>query len=97
MLLNATEPVRSFLHNFSGKVIVAPQDIGNWYWIKSNPDQDQSQVMDTVVSLRQILENRPVRPVARTSPWMLVAYILAGLFLLLIASILVSALVNLFI
>jgi hypothetical protein len=97
MLLNATEPVRSFLHNISGKVIVAPQDIENWYWIKSNPDQDQSQVMDTVVSLRQILENRPVRPVARMSPWMLVAYILAGLFLLLIASILVSALVNLFI
>ena len=97
LLLNASEPIHHYLQHYSGKVIVAPHDLENWYWHSSTADQQKTIVMDFVVSIQQLSENRPFRPTSRTSPWMIVTYILAGLFLLLITFILIAALVNLFI
>jgi hypothetical protein len=46
--------------------------------------------------VQQLSENKSPWTVAPSNPWMIVAYVLAGLFLLEIVLLMITALVNLF-
>lgn len=92
---NPPVPLREYLNDYSGKVLVLPERSENWYWLNTLQPAQNKLVRDAVKAIEQFSENQ-TPPTASTSPWLVVVYILAGLFTLEVIFILLAALVNIF-
>jgi hypothetical protein len=92
---NPPSSLREYLNDFSGKVLVLPERRENWHWLNTLQPAQNKLVQDAVKAIEQFSENQTPQT-AITSPWLVVVYILAGLFTLEVLFILLAALVNLF-
>lgn len=90
------DPLRDYLKDFTGKVLVLPEKKENWHWLNIQHTSSEKLVRDAVKAIEQFSENQSPRVSSSTSPWQVVIYILAGLFTLELILILLAALVNLF-
>ncbi|PKO04969.1 MAG: hypothetical protein CVU41_14510 [Chloroflexi bacterium HGW-Chloroflexi-3] len=96
LLTNPSEELQMVLQNYTGKILVIPEEQENWHWL-GTVSRDQKLLMQEVaITVQQLSENKTPRTSAPSNPWMIVAYILAGLFLLEIVLLIITALVNLF-
>jgi hypothetical protein len=93
---SADGPVQDWLHQFQGQLLIVPVAQPNWQWVgmleKSSPDQARQAAN----AVRQMAEDQPVRFSAIVSPWVVVAYVLGGLFGLEVIVMMVAFLVSLF-
>ncbi len=93
---NPPEALQMVLKDYTGKILVIPQVQENWHWIGMVNREQKRVVQEAVIAVQQLSENKSPRAVAPSNPWMIVAYVLAGLFLLEIILLVITALVNLF-
>jgi hypothetical protein len=93
---NPQEPLQQFLHNFPGKVLVLPERKENWYWLNTQEATKNQLIQNALKAIQQISENQTPGTTPSITPWMVVVYILAGLFTLELIFIALAALVNLF-
>jgi hypothetical protein len=93
---NPPEALQMYLQDYTGKILVIPQDQENWHWLGMVSGDEKRLVQEAATAVQQLSENQTLRTVAPSNPWMIVAYILAGLFLLEIVLLIITALVNLF-
>lgn len=96
LVTNPPEALKSYLQNFTGKILVLPHQQENWHWLGMVKRDENRLVQDAVIAVQQLSENKSPRTVAPFNSWMIVAYVLAGLFLLEIVLLMITALVNLF-
>jgi hypothetical protein len=94
LTLNPSEALRTHLQNSKGEILVVPEDLDNWHWLGTSSKDQQHQMQEISDAIHQLSENQPIRPSSSSSPWVIAAYILAGLFILEIIFIAVAALVN---
>lgn len=96
LLTNPTGALQLYLQYYTGKILVIPQEQENWHWLGMVNRDQRRLVQEAATAVQQLSENKTPRTSSPSNPWMIVAYILAGLFLLLIVLLMISALVNLF-
>jgi hypothetical protein len=96
LAMNPPEALQMYLQDYTGKILVIPQELENWYWLGMVTRDEKRLVQEAATAVQQLSENQTPRVVAPSNPWMIVAYILAGLFLLEIIFLIITALVNLF-
>jgi hypothetical protein len=82
LALNPPEPLRLWLETFDGQKVVIPEPVAGWVWSGGATQPLSKAAGGAALALRQLAEGQPVRPSLQTSPWMIVLYILAGLFAL---------------
>lgn len=96
LAVNPSPALQAHLQHYTGQVVVVPQDQKNWYWL-SEPDQNHASILqEAALAVQQFSENHTPRSTASRNPWMIVVYILAGLFTLQIVFLITLGLVNLF-
>ncbi len=96
LAVNPSPALQAHLQNYTGQVVVVPQEQKNWYWL-SVSDQNQADMLQEASSaVQQLSENHTPHSTSSRNPWMIVVYILAGLFTLQIAFLIIVGLVNLF-
>jgi hypothetical protein len=93
---NPSEELQMVLKDYTGKILVIPQEQENWHWLGLVNRDQRRLVQEAATAVRQLSENKSPRTVAPSNPWMIVAYVLAGLFLLEFVLLMITALVNLF-
>jgi hypothetical protein len=92
--LNFSEHMRYELQSFSGKVLVVPEKLENWHWLE-NTSKDQKHLVQQIVdAINQLSKNLPIQPTFRFSPWVMAAFVLAGLFLLQISAVVIGTIIN---
>ena len=96
LVINPPEALQMILQDFTGKILVVPQEQENWHWLGMVNCDQKRLVQESATAVQQLSENKFPCTVASSNPWMIVAYILAGLFLLEIILLMITALVNLF-
>jgi len=96
LAINPPEALQMYLQDFTEKILVIPQEQENWHWLGMVNRDQRSLVQEAATAVQQLSENKSPRTVAPSNPWMIVAYVLAGLFLLEIVLLMITALVNLF-
>jgi len=87
--------VQTAIHSFSGKILIIPQQEENIFWLGSHNDKKQI-LQDVANTVQQLSKNQIPQPATFKGPWLIVVYILAGLFALEIVALAITALVNLF-
>ncbi len=96
LVVQPPEKLQTYLQNHSAKILVIPQEQENWYWL-GVPDQNQKKLIQEAASAVQNLsENHSPRAPSSGNPWMTVVYILAGLFTLQTAILIIALLASLF-
>ena len=95
LTLSPPEQLRLHLQTFTGKVLVVPENLDNWHWLGTSNKDQQQQAQEIAYTIHQLSENQPIRPSPISSPWVIVAYILAGLFVLQIVAVVIATLINL--
>jgi len=93
---NPPEVLQMYLQDYTGKILVIPQEQENWHWLGMVNRDQKRLVQEAATAVQQLSENQIPRATAPNNPWMIVAYVLAGLFLLEIVLLMITALVNLF-
>jgi uroporphyrinogen-III decarboxylase len=71
-----------------------PDEVDNWHWLVTTSKDPQRQAREIADAVHQLSEKLAFRPISNNSPWVIAAYILAGLFILEIILIAVAALAN---
>lgn len=96
LAIQPPEALQAYLQDYSGKILVIPQERKNWYWL-GVPDKNRENLLQEAASAVQNLsENHSPGTTSSGNSWMIVVYILAGLFTLQIVFIIISILINLF-
>jgi hypothetical protein len=83
------EPLREWLDQYSGSKLIVPQAAQGWLWtggIHPLP----AAANQAAQTIRQLAEGQEARQQAGTSGWMIIVYIIAGLFGLEILGLLIS-------
>ncbi len=89
------EALRLWLQGFSGKRILAPVPVDNWVWLGTQGRTMRELAQAAAQAVRQVAEGQPVKPPTPNSPWVIAGYILAGLFGLQIAFVLLALVMSL--
>jgi hypothetical protein len=95
LTLNQPEPLSTHLQNFKGEILVIPEYLDNWHWLGTSSKDQQHQIREIAEAIHQLSENQPIRPSSSSSPWVIAAYILAGLLVLQIVIVGIASLVSL--
>lgn len=82
LALHPPEALRLWLDGFDGHKVVIPQEVAGWVWSGQSPRPFDKGADQAALALRQLAEGEAIRPSGPLSPWMIVLYILAGLFAL---------------
>lgn len=90
---NTPAKLQGWLDTFDGDRIVIPQQHEGWHWIGIDDRRSSFYQRQATLVVRQLAEGQPVRLVSGTSVWVILAYILGGLFGLLIVLPIVASLV----
>ncbi|MBM3150650.1 MAG: hypothetical protein FJZ96_00355 [Chloroflexi bacterium] len=92
LALDPPEALRLWLRDFNGLRLVVPRAAGNWVLVGGAP----ANVQQAALALRQLAEGQASRPRGVSSGWLVVLYILGGLFglqaLMVVFSLLMTAL-----
>lgn len=90
LALNPPEALRLWLNGYDGRRIVVPQEDATWHWLGMPARSQRELAEETIFALRQMAEGQVVRPAPTSNPWMIIGYILAGLFGLQLLFVLIS-------
>ena len=89
-LLTQREPhLAELLKEYSGKTIVIPVKSENIIWI-SSPYKNQDLYKGSALAARALAEGQTIKPIAGTSAWLIISYVIAGFVALQIIFILMS-------
>jgi hypothetical protein len=77
-----SESVRLWLQNFSGEKLVIATPAEGWFWIPSTTNSLASLARQAARGIRQLAEGQDVESTREYPVLTIVAYILAGLFIL---------------
>ena len=91
------EALRAWLVDFGGQRLITPTAEEGWQWVGTTARTPHEQAQQTVQALRQMAEGQPVRISAPASAWVIVGYVLGGLFGLQIVITLIAILASMFI
>ena len=69
-----------WLQSFQGIRIVVPLSETGWVWLGTTQKSTRELAKETVLIIRKLAEDRSARATVQTNPWVIVGYILAGLF-----------------
>lgn len=89
LAVDPPEPLRDWLAGYKGHRLIVPHSIEGWVWtggLRPLP----AAAMQAAQTLRQLAEGQEVRQQPVTSGWMIVVYIVAGLFSLEILGLLIG-------
>ena len=83
--------MRLWLQDFPGERVIVPVEDDGWLWVGNSPRGRREQAQQVTQAIRQIAEGQPVRLSAPVTGWMLAAYILGGVFALLLLTVIVAS------
>jgi len=86
--------LHNWLESFQGRRIVVPLSETGWIWLGTAPKSTRELAKETVLTIRQLAEDQSVRAAVQTNPWVIVGYILAGLFGLQVIFVLLSIVIS---
>ena len=89
LVLDPPEPLRDWLNQFTGSKLIIPQTTLGWLWTGGIRPL-RAAATQAAQTVRQLAEGQELRQQTGTSGWMVVVYIIAGLFGLEILGLLVS-------
>jgi hypothetical protein len=87
LALDPTPELREWLAGFSGQRVLVPLPVAGWAWAGQPTRSPRDLANDTALLLRQLAEGQSVRPASPTNPWIIVGYILGGIFVLILIQI----------
>jgi hypothetical protein len=79
------------LKEYSGKTIVLPTKSDNMIWLTS-PYKDQDLYIGCALAARALAEGQTIKPVAGSSAWLVISYVITGFVALQIIVVLLSLL-----
>ena len=77
------------LKEYTGKTIVIPVKSENIIWL-SSPYKNQDLYKGSALAARALAEGQTIKPIAGTSAWLIISYVIAGFVALQIIIILLS-------
>ncbi|MHC1782126.1 MAG: DUF5671 domain-containing protein [Anaerolineaceae bacterium] len=84
-----------YLASFPGEKIILPQTRNGWLWPGGQRSRHE-QVTDAVAAVRQLAEGQTVRSGPSSNPWVVIGYVLGGLFGLQLLLIILGVIINSF-
>jgi hypothetical protein len=90
-----SEALRLWLQGFSGERLVVPTMAKGWYWIFGSGRPLTSMSRQTARVIRYMAEGEDIPKPRETSPWMVIAYIVAGLIALQVVGSLIDRIASL--
>jgi len=85
--------LQGWLDTFDGGRIVIPRPVEQWYWIGIDEKKSAEYHRQAALVVRQLAEDQPIRLVGGTSVGVILAYILGGLFGLLVVIPMIGSLI----
>lgn len=82
LLDRPSEALRLWLQAFPGTRLVVPTPARGWHWVYGSGRPLSLLARQTAQAVRQLAEGEEISPAREASSWMLLVYILAGLFAL---------------
>ena len=95
LLTKLPESLRLWLQGFDGPRLVVPTPIQGWDWLLSGEPSLTSLAPKTARMVRSLAEGEAINRQRVASSWMIVVYILAGLFALQIFGLIIASLISL--
>ena len=95
LLTKLPESLRLWLQGFDGPRLVVPTPIQGWDWLLSGEPSLTSLAPKTARMVRSLAEGEAINRQRAASSWMIVVYILAGLFALQIFGLIIASLISL--
>lgn len=89
-----SEALRLWLQGFSGKRLVVPTHAPGWYWVFGSGRSLSIMSRQTASIVRHLAEGEDIPQPRETPPWMIVVYIIAGLFALQVIGSLIGIIEN---
>jgi len=82
LLAHPSEGLRLWLQGFNGARLVIPTQTTGWHWITGGGRPLAWLARQVAANVRRLAEGEEIPPATVASPWMILVYILAGLFVL---------------
>jgi hypothetical protein len=95
LLARPSEAMRVWLGGFEGARLVVPTPAVGWHWLLSGGRPSNDLARQAARLVRQLAEGEEIPQPRGASAWLVVVYILAGLFALEILMVLISLIVSL--
>ncbi len=96
ILTGEVTPAKHAIGSFSGKHIILPAERDGWIWQGVVRENRLDSAKETARIVRQLAESQPVQAVSSSNPWILLGYILGGLFALQILFMLIMGIISAF-
>lgn len=80
LAVDPPDALRSWLSQFNGERLVAPDTSDRWAWVGSGDRSSREWADQTAQALRLRAEGQPLRAAPSSSPWVLAGYIFGALF-----------------
>ncbi len=77
---NPPEALRLWLKEYQGQRVLIPLEAEGWVWPGTPLRSPRELAVETARVVRQMAEGQPVRTAAPLTAWVIVGYVLAGLF-----------------
>lgn len=90
LALNPSPELREWLAGLSGQRVLVPLPATGWVWAGQPARSARDLAHDTALLLRQLAEGQAVCPATPTNPWIIVGYILGGIFGLILTMVILS-------
>jgi len=97
ILADPSVELAAWLHQFTGRRLVAPLAGADWVWLGTSPRPGRELARETALAVRQLAEGEPLRPAPPNNPWVIAGYVFGGLFsveLLLVAFAIVMSMIS---
>lgn len=94
LLSKPSEGLRVWLQNFSGTHLVVPTPVKDWHWVIGSGRSLTAMANQAARMVQNLADGEEIGQAQESSAWMIVVYIMAGLFTLQVGFILVSLLVS---
>jgi hypothetical protein len=82
LISRPSEAIRLWLQGFSGLRLVVPTPTKDWYWVLGSGRSLPALARQTAAIVRRLAEGEEPPQLRDSSPWLVIVYILAGLFAL---------------
>lgn len=82
LVARPSEAIRLWLQGFAGSRVVVPTPAEGWLWIFGGGSSLSGLARQAAITVRRLAEGEAAPAARDSSPWIIVVYILAGLFVL---------------
>jgi hypothetical protein len=96
LVTSVSTPTGKLLEKFMGKRIILPEVKENWIWQGISNRGKLDSAKETARIIRLLAENQPVQSGSASNPWIILGYVLGGLFALQILFMLIMGVVSAF-